>query len=190
MQPLDKGMFGPLKKQWNTTVRKHNRKHPGVVINKTNFAEKIKDCFNAFNKPCTISLLFIRHISRQPLSHLRSAVEDILAFSESDRASIVKESEQRENTQVQTDINEEVFNAYASVLSTPVKHTYENRLQENLYINGHITRVKTKLISGESIQSDSSANNQDPVKESNLGEISAVQLLADMATGLNQDTTS
>ena len=54
MQPLDVGVFGPLKKQWYSTVRKHNRENPGVVINKINFAEKLKDCYNSFFKPITI----------------------------------------------------------------------------------------------------------------------------------------
>lgn len=29
MQPLDKGVFGPLKKEWYKTVRKTTRENPG-----------------------------------------------------------------------------------------------------------------------------------------------------------------
>lgn len=53
-QPLDKGVFGPLEKQWYSTVRKHNKEYPGVVINKINFAEKLKECYNEFYKPSIV----------------------------------------------------------------------------------------------------------------------------------------
>jgi hypothetical protein len=48
MQPLDKGVFGPMKTQWYKTVRKHNRENLGIPINKGNFAEKLKDVYIEF----------------------------------------------------------------------------------------------------------------------------------------------
>ena len=54
MQPLDKGVFGPLKKMWNTVTRAHYRENPGVKINRTNFAQKLKEAYIQFYKPLTV----------------------------------------------------------------------------------------------------------------------------------------
>ena len=42
MQPLDKGVFGPLKQRWYQVVRAHSREHPGIAIGKETFSEKLK----------------------------------------------------------------------------------------------------------------------------------------------------
>ena len=40
MQPLDKGVFGPLRTAWHQVTRQHYRGNPGVKIDRYNFAEK------------------------------------------------------------------------------------------------------------------------------------------------------
>ena len=54
MQPLDKGVFGPLKTMWSNVTREHYRNTPGVKIDRTNFAQKLKDAYMQFYKPLTI----------------------------------------------------------------------------------------------------------------------------------------
>lgn len=54
MQPLDKGVFGPLKTRWHQVVRKHTRENPGCPIGKQTFAEKLKEAFLLFYKPLTV----------------------------------------------------------------------------------------------------------------------------------------
>lgn len=54
MQPLDVGVFGPLKQRWHQVVRTHTRNNPGTPIGKQNFAEKLKEAFLLFYKPLTI----------------------------------------------------------------------------------------------------------------------------------------
>ncbi|XP_041361896.1 uncharacterized protein LOC121377863 [Gigantopelta aegis] len=54
MQPLDRGVFGPLKLKWHQVVRKHYREHPGAKIGKLNFSEKLKEVYYEFYKPLTV----------------------------------------------------------------------------------------------------------------------------------------
>ena len=54
VQPLDKGVFGPLKKQWYATVRENTRTNQGAPITKINFAVKLVDTYLKFYKPSII----------------------------------------------------------------------------------------------------------------------------------------
>ena len=54
VQPLDKGVFGPLKRQWYATVRENTRTNPGAPITKINFAVKLVDTYLKFYKPSII----------------------------------------------------------------------------------------------------------------------------------------
>ena len=54
MQPMDKGVFGPLKSKWHMIVRKYTRENPGKCINRENFAEKLTEAFLLFYKPLTV----------------------------------------------------------------------------------------------------------------------------------------
>lgn len=48
MQPLDKGVFGPLKSKWYLTSRKYSRENRGKAIGKENFALKLSETFLNF----------------------------------------------------------------------------------------------------------------------------------------------
>ncbi|KAH3866236.1 hypothetical protein DPMN_029295 [Dreissena polymorpha] len=81
--------------------KKHNREQTGVVINKTNFADKLKECFNDFYKPCTIVSSF-RSSGIYPVNCEVITDEQLktnLTFSESEKESILsvyeKETESR-----------------------------------------------------------------------------------------------
>lgn len=54
MQPLDKGVFGPLKSKWHLTTRKYTRENPGKAIGKENFAVKLSETFLHFYKQLTV----------------------------------------------------------------------------------------------------------------------------------------
>ena len=58
MQPLDKGVFGPLKTKWHLVSRKYTRENPGKCIGKENFAEKLTEAYLQFYKPLTVMNAF------------------------------------------------------------------------------------------------------------------------------------
>ena len=53
MQPLDKDVFGPLKKIWHQVAREYHRQTPSIKIDKSNFTHKLKETY-LFYKPLTI----------------------------------------------------------------------------------------------------------------------------------------
>lgn len=54
LQPLDNGVFGPLKKAWYQIVRKNTKDNPDKSIGKENFAAKLHEAFLNFYKPLTV----------------------------------------------------------------------------------------------------------------------------------------
>ena len=58
LQPLDNGVFGPLKKIWYQTVRNFTKEHPGQSIGKETFAAKLNEAFMQFYKPLTVANSF------------------------------------------------------------------------------------------------------------------------------------
>ncbi|XP_052233020.1 uncharacterized protein LOC127845885 [Dreissena polymorpha] len=54
MQPMDKGVFGPLKSKWHLVARKYSRENPGRSIGKEVFAEKLTEAFLNFYKILTV----------------------------------------------------------------------------------------------------------------------------------------
>lgn len=54
MQPLDKGVFGPLKTKWHIISRKYTRENPGKTIGRENFAQKLSEAYLQFYKPLTV----------------------------------------------------------------------------------------------------------------------------------------
>lgn len=54
MQPLDKGVFEPLKKERYKSVRKNTRENPGKHMDKKNFALKLPETYIAFHKPSIV----------------------------------------------------------------------------------------------------------------------------------------
>lgn len=132
MQPLDKGVFGPLKKQWYKTVRKHNRENPGIPMNKGNFAEKLKDAYNDFYRPNIVVNSFassgIYPVNRAVISddQLKTGLTFNPDDEQTENDSKQKEAESSDHVESQS-INEKVFNTYVSVLKTPVKEKYRKR---------------------------------------------------------------
>lgn len=107
MQPLDKGVFGPLKTKWNMTARKYTQENPGNYIGKENFAEKLKEAFWQCFNPLTIrnafkssgiypvdSLVVTKDMPSSP--HLEDASSSVEIFTEDKNASSSKEKLGRE----------------------------------------------------------------------------------------------
>jgi hypothetical protein len=80
LQPLDNGVFGPLKKSWYQIVRKNTKENPDKSIGKENFAAKLQEAFLNFYKPLTVVNSFkstgIFPIDRSKISesHLKPAM--------------------------------------------------------------------------------------------------------------------
>lgn len=58
MQPLDVGVYGPLKKSWYKHLRLHSRQHPDDMVKKQNFARHLQVAFMDFYKPITVQKSF------------------------------------------------------------------------------------------------------------------------------------
>ncbi|XP_056003489.1 uncharacterized protein LOC130049641 [Ostrea edulis] len=148
MQPLDVGVFGPLKTRWHQVVRKHTRENPGTPIGKDNFAEKLKEAFLLFYKPLTVINSF-RSSGIYPVDgniitvdQLKSGLtfESMLTDDSSPTTSGGTSSTQEQISGTK-DINEEekmkiAFEAFQSVLTTPVRDKYEERLREGYDVEG------------------------------------------------------
>lgn len=143
MQPLDKGVFGPLKLRWHQVVRKHTRENPGAPITKHNFVEKLKEAFLLFYKPLTVINSFkssgIYPIDGNMITkdHLKPGltfqVEEHGKQADSGRASPIE----KHNVHIdETDKAQFALEALKSVLATPTRRKYENRIDEEYDIEG------------------------------------------------------
>jgi hypothetical protein len=54
LQPLDNGVFVPLKKSWYQTFRRNMKENPDKSIGKEHFAAKLQGAFLHFYKPLTV----------------------------------------------------------------------------------------------------------------------------------------
>lgn len=146
MQPLDVGVFGPLKQRWHQVVRTHTRNSPGTPISKENFAEKLKEAFLLFYKPLTVTTAF-RSSGIYPVDgtvitkqHVKpgitfSSVESVTVESKSYTECSPDESTAKSGIQ-QPSGPFLALKALESVLTTPTKAKYTQRLQDGYDIRG------------------------------------------------------
>jgi hypothetical protein len=140
VQPLDKGVFGPLKKQWYSTVRENTRTNPGVPITKKNFAAKLAETHLKFYKPSIIVGSFkgagIFPVNRNAVSVC--SLKPSLTFA----ASPIKDSApgtsgtEKELDHDKSDGFQVSFDTYNTVISTPVRERYERREEEGYDVEG------------------------------------------------------
>ena len=146
MQPLDVGVFGPLKQRWHQVVRTHTRNSPGTPISKENFAEKLKEAFLLFYKSLTIINAF-RSSGIYPVDSTVITKEHVkpgITFSSTESASLEIESNTECSSSESTTVaNVEpahgpslAFQALESALTTPTKARYAKRLEEGYDIQG------------------------------------------------------
>lgn len=146
MQPLDKGVFGPLKKRWYQVMRRHSRENPGSPVGKHNFAELLKQCFLLFYKPLTIINSF-KSSGIYPVDSTvvtSSVLKPSLTFSEPETSPSMSSTE-LSSTSAHTveDPHDQsakdsasALQVFESVLQTPVRLKYKRRIQENYDIEG------------------------------------------------------
>ena len=141
MQPLDKGVFGPLKQRWHQTVRQHNRANPGLPIGIHNFSEKLKDAFLLFYKPLTVinafkaSGIYPVDGSVITLATLKPGITYALAGSEPE-LTIIPDEKTKKTSDKKDSGALLAFQAFDSALSTPVREKYQRRLDEGYDIEG------------------------------------------------------
>lgn len=142
MQPLDKGVFGPLKSKWHLTSRKYTRENPGKAIGKENFAVKLSETFLHFYKPLTVINAFksagiypvdstvITHEMLKPsLTYTDKAANECAEVENETSTSSQEESEEQKKAKGALEV-------FQSTLSTPVRQRYANQLEEGLDLEG------------------------------------------------------
>jgi hypothetical protein len=153
MQPLDKGVFGGLKKEWYKVVRKNTKENPSTAINKQTFARHLRDAYMAFYKPATVASSFrasgIYPINRNAISN--ELLKPSLTFSGENATDHVENSSPPSPP---TPIPEKqaavaALEVFESVLTTPVRSSYKRRLSEGYDLTGSpgyevFKKLKTK----------------------------------------------
>ena len=162
MQPLDKGVFGPLKAKWHLVARKHVRDNPGKNIGKEIFPEKLKEAFLLFYKPLTVINAFkssgIYPVDGTVISS--DTLKPGLTYStpkamESEQQSSEQQSSEQQSTEQQSSEKQSsqptvsaqevpetnkkatcALEVFQEVLSTPVRTKYQMRIEEGYDIDG------------------------------------------------------
>ena len=145
MQPLDKGVFGPLKTKWHMMARKYTRENPGKCIGKENFAEKLKEAYLQFYKPLTVINAFKSSgiypvdstvVTRDMLKPSLPYLEDESSHVEIDTE---KNIESNPNEKIETEkqkMAQGALEVFESTLSTPARQRYTKRMEEGFDIEG------------------------------------------------------
>ena len=142
MQPLDKGVFGPLKAKWHLTPRKYARENPGKNIGKANFAQKLTEAFLNFYKPLTV----INAFKASGIYPVNSAVvtsemlkpsQTCTTESTSDETVTEKEFPAANHSETQEQKNAKgALEVFTQTLDTPVRKQYETRINEGYDVEG------------------------------------------------------
>ena len=142
MQPLDKGVFGPLKTKWHLVARKHERENPGKSIGKEIFPEKLREAFLLFYRPLTVINAFkssgIYPVDSTVISS--DTLKPGLTFSSPKAMESEQQSSETTTTTTQkAPISNKAscaLEAFEEVLSTPVRTKYQARIEEGYDIVG------------------------------------------------------
>lgn len=133
MQPMDKGVFGPLKRRWLEVVRRFTRENPGCMIGKENFAQLLKEAFLLFYRPLTVINSFkssgIYPVDSTVIS--ATLLKPGLTFCEETDTCQNSEtpSEEKGNKSNLRD-SLGALTALESALDTPVRQKYKQRIEE------------------------------------------------------------
>lgn len=138
LQPLDKGVFGPFKMEWYTTVRKNTRLNPDKPITKKNFAAKLNETYLSFYRPSIVIGAFkgsgIYPVCRQAISNDRLKPSKTFTVTDEDKeeegpitSSNTEENRVPEKKSVAAT---EAFGMYSDAIGTPTRERYERRIEE------------------------------------------------------------
>lgn len=145
MQPLDKGVFGPLKTKWHKTARKYTRENPGKCIGKENFAEKLKEAYLQFYKPLTVINAFKSSgiypvdstvVTRDMLKPSLPYLEDGSSHVEIDTEKNIESNPQEKIETEKQKMAQGALEVFESTLSTPARQRYTKRMEEGFDIEG------------------------------------------------------
>lgn len=147
MQPLDKGVFGPLKAKWHLVARKHVRDNPGKNIGKEIFPEKLKEAFLLFYKPLTVINAFkssgIYPVDGTVISS--DTLKPGLTYSSPKAIESEQQSSEQQSSQPTVPAQEApesnkkamcALEMFQEVLSTPVRTKYQMRIDEGYDLEG------------------------------------------------------
>ncbi|XP_052219882.1 uncharacterized protein LOC127837083 isoform X2 [Dreissena polymorpha] len=132
MQPLDKGVFGPLKSRWHMVSRKYMRENPGKCIGKEVFAQKLTEAYLQFYKPITV----INSFKSSGIYPVDSSVitSEMLkpALTFSGPESVADQHAATEDSQVSAEVTKAkgALEVFEETLSTPSRDRYRKRIQE------------------------------------------------------------
>ncbi|XP_045177895.2 jerky protein homolog-like [Mercenaria mercenaria] len=133
LQPVDNGVFGPLKKVWYKIVRKYTKENPGKSIGKENFAGKLHEAFMLFYKPLTVSSSFrstgIHPVDRSKISE--NKLKPALTFQIESESSAPLNSMEENCQQSVSSSNNDISNSPvldSSVEDNPVNSQSNNSL--------------------------------------------------------------
>ena len=141
MQPLDKGVFGPLKTKWHITCRKFTRENPGKCIGKENFAQKLTEAYLQFYRPLTVMNAFkssgiypvdstvITSDMLKPALTYSDSQSSVTSLTTAEDGGSAKQTEEQVNAKGALAVFEES-------LSTPAKERYTARINEGYDIEG------------------------------------------------------
>ena len=121
MQPLDKGVFGLLKKEWNNTIRKNTRDNPANPATKKTFARKLAETQVEFYAPKKVIGSFkgagIYPINRDVISNEK--LRPASTFEDDTFSSIPASSNTQSSPIATANGAEQAFCIFTEVLVTP-----------------------------------------------------------------------
>jgi len=133
MQPLDVGIFGPLKRRWYKVFSRQSRENPGSPVGEETFPELLKEDFLLFYRPLTVVNSF-RSSGIYPVdgNAVRSEVlKPGLTFSgESSVESSKEVTEKPSQMQPSSTDCLGALQALESALDTPVRTKNRPRIEE------------------------------------------------------------
>ena len=140
MQPLDNGVFGLLKKEWQITVKRHTKESPGESIGKKNFASKLAETQMRFFAPYKIVSSFkktgIFPINRSAISNDLLKPSNTFQLESPSKEEVNVDQTEKRAPNVIADAAAEALRVYREVLDTPYKTKYDERIQEGYDVQG------------------------------------------------------
>ncbi|XP_060604840.1 uncharacterized protein LOC132757544 isoform X2 [Ruditapes philippinarum] len=194
MQPLDKGVFGPLKQSWYKVMRAHAREKPGVAIGKDTFSEKLKEAYLLFYKPLTVVNSF-KSSGIYPVDSTKVRDSDLKpGFTYTHTDDEVEESgkaQQTKSSQEELDA-QGALRAFEKALTTPIRKKYKTRMEEGYNVVGESPcfEVYKKLKFASEGRTSETSTEKEPVGNTTDAPLSGLEILANTALSHETATTS
>ena len=192
MQPLDKGVFGLLKKELSNTVRKNTRENLGQPIGKKQFAGILQENQMEFYTPGKIVGSFrgsgIYPVNRMAISN--DIMKPSLTFIDDDDDEPSVPTKVSTESQPPKSASEaaEVFRVYNEVLDTPKRSKYQERIEEGYDVeHGSPGFMVYKKLQSRMAIEEEAGNRINLVEEET--EIAATTSTSSFMTPVNKEST-